>query len=131
MAQRWDTVRPYFERATVAHVATLMPDGSPHSVPVWVGVEGDEIVFFSIAGSQKDRNIRADPRVAFSITHPDNMLSHAAVRGRVVRRIEGDEAMPHVDRIARAYTGADYELRGGLAVFVVEPTRSWSIDYSG
>lgn len=24
-----------------AHLATLMPDGSPHSVPVWVGLDGD------------------------------------------------------------------------------------------
>ena len=28
-----------FEGANQAHVATLLPDGSPHSVPVWVGVE--------------------------------------------------------------------------------------------
>jgi hypothetical protein len=58
------------------------------------------------------------------------MLSHAAVRGRMTRRIEGDAAMPYVDRIARRYTGADYELRSGLAVFLIEPTRWWSQDYS-
>ena len=30
-----------FEGPNIAHVATLMPDGAPHSVPMWVGVEGD------------------------------------------------------------------------------------------
>lgn len=130
MAQSWESVRRYFERPTVAHVATLLPDGSPHTVPVWIGTEGDGLVFFSMAGSRKDRNLQADPRVAFSITDPANMLSHAAVRGRVTRRIDGDAAMPYVDAIARRYTGADYDIRDGLAVFFVEPTRWWSQDYS-
>jgi PPOX class probable F420-dependent enzyme len=130
MAQSWQSVRPYFERGMVAHVATLMPDGSPHSVPVWVGVEGDAIAFFSLTGSLKDRSIQADPRVALSITDPGNMLSHAAVRGHVRRRIEGDDAMSIVDRIARRYTGEAYEMREGLTVFLVEPTRCWSHDYS-
>ena len=29
------------DRPNFAHLATLMTDGSPHSVPVWVGREGD------------------------------------------------------------------------------------------
>ncbi|WP_125132248.1 TIGR03618 family F420-dependent PPOX class oxidoreductase [Microbacterium sp. 10M-3C3] len=131
MAQSWESVRRSFEAANVAHVATLMPDGSPHSVPVWVGVEGDDLAFFSIARSVKDRNIQADPRVALSIVDPANMLSHAAVRGRVHRRLEGAEAMPIVDRIARKYTGKPYDIRTGIAVFLVDPVRSWSVDYSG
>ena len=28
------------DRPNFAHLATLMSDGSPHSVPVWVGREG-------------------------------------------------------------------------------------------
>ncbi len=130
MPQSWESVRPYFERRQVAHVATVLADGSPHSVPVWVGTEADAVVFFSLAGSLKDRSLQSDPRVALSVTDPDNMLSHAAVRGRVRRRIDGDAALPYVDRLARRYTGAPYELREGLVVFVVEPTRWWSRNYS-
>lgn len=32
------------DRPNFAHLATLMPDGSPQSVPVWVGREGEHIV---------------------------------------------------------------------------------------
>lgn len=127
----FDDVRPYFETTAIAHVATLLPDGAPHSVPVWVGVEDGKIAFFSIAGSRKDENVQADPRVAISVTSPEEPLDMAFVRGRVVERIDGDAAMPIVDRIARAYTGVDYDVRSGLAVFLVEPERSWAQNYAG
>ncbi|MGP3534993.1 TIGR03618 family F420-dependent PPOX class oxidoreductase [Microbacterium sp. RD1] len=130
MPQNWTDVRPSFERAMVAHVATLMPDGAPHSVPVWVGIENDLIAFFSLAGSRKDENIRADPRVALSITHPDNMLDMASVRGRVIERIDGDAAMAIVDRIAERYTGTRYDIRSGLAVFLVRPDVFWARNYA-
>jgi PPOX class probable F420-dependent enzyme len=107
-----------------------MPDGSPHSVPVWVGVEGDALAFFSETGSRKDKNLQADPRVAFSVTSPSEPLDMAFVRGRVARRIDGDEAMPIVDRIAHIYTGEPYDVRSGMTVFLVEPEVTWANDYS-
>lgn len=126
----WENVRPYFERAAVAHVATLLPDGGPHSVPVWVGVEGDRLAFFMEEDSLKDRNLQRDPRVAFSTTRPDEPLDMATVRGRAVERLTGDAAMEVVDRIARAYTGQQYDIRSGMTVFLIEPDRHWANDYS-
>ena len=35
------------DRPNFAHLATLMADGSPHSVPVWVGREGDRLLVCS------------------------------------------------------------------------------------
>ena len=52
--------------ANFAHLATLMPDGSPQSVPVWVGREGDRIVICTGENSLKARNTARDPRVAIS-----------------------------------------------------------------
>ena len=130
MAQSWNDARPYFERSAVAHVATLMPDGAPHSVPVWVGVEGENIAFFMETGSRKDKNLAADPRVAFSVTDPENPLSMAFVRGRAERRIEGEEAWKIVDRISMKYTGEAYELREGMVVYLVSPETSWARDHS-
>jgi PPOX class probable F420-dependent enzyme len=126
----FEKVRPYFERAAVVHLATLMPDGSPHSVPVWVGVEGDELAVFMIEGSRKDENLQRDPRAALSVTRPDEPLDMATVRGVVSRRIVGDEAMVIVDRISEAYTGAPYEERSGFAVFLIRPQTSWANDYT-
>ena len=86
MAQIPDDVRELFTAANYAHVATLMPDGSPHSVPVWTGLEGDRVVFFTQTGSQKARNLERDPRVAISITDHDNPYCTARIRGRCHRR---------------------------------------------
>ncbi len=130
MTAQWESVRRYFETDAVAHVATLMPDGSPHSVPVWVGVEGEHLAIFMIAGSRKDRNLSADPRAAISVTNPDSPLDMAFVRGRAVRRLEGDDALPIVDRIAQLYTGKPYNLRTGLAAFLIRPEICWARDYA-
>ena len=54
----------------------------------------------------------------------------AFVRGRVVERREGDDAMAVVDRIARVYTGEPYDVREGLVAFLIEPDVCWSQDYS-
>jgi PPOX class probable F420-dependent enzyme len=127
----FEKVRPYFERAAVVHLATIMPDGSPHSVPVWVGVEGDELAVFMIADSRKDQNLQRDPRAALSVTRPDEPLDMATVRGVVSRRLEGDEAMAVVDRIAEAYTGAPYVERSGFVAYLIRPQISWANDYTG
>jgi PPOX class probable F420-dependent enzyme len=127
----WDGARALFDRAAVAHVATLLRDGSPHSVPVWVGVEGDSLAFFMLDGSTKDRNLRRDPRVALSITDPDEPLRMAAVRGRAETRLEGDAAQRIVDRLAVKYTGKPYFQRSGNVAYLVTPESAWAQDYSG
>ncbi len=38
------------DRPNFAHLATLMADGSPHSVPVWVGREGDRLLVCTSEG---------------------------------------------------------------------------------
>src|SRR3989442_15728341 len=55
------------DRPNFAHLATLMADGSPHSVPVWIGREEDRLLVCTSEGSLKGRNTRRDPRVALSI----------------------------------------------------------------
>ncbi|MDZ8200054.1 PPOX class F420-dependent oxidoreductase [Microbacterium sp. SSW1-59] len=125
----WATAKPYFETDAIAHLATLMTDGSPHSVPLWVGVEGDLLALFTETDTLKDRNLRRDPRVAISVTAPDDPYSMAFVRGTARERIAGDDALPFVDRIARLYTGEPYGMRTGLAVWLIEPVKAWSRAY--
>jgi len=106
-----------------AHVATLMPDGSPHSVAVWAGVEDGRIVFFTQESSQKARNLARDPRVAISIVDRANPYLSGRVRGRVAAVLEGEEALAVIDRLSIRYTGAPFPMRSGI-VFQVEPERS-------
>ena len=125
----WDAVRPYFDAEATAHVATVMPDGAPHSVPVWVDVNDGMIVFLTIAGSRKDKNLAIDPRVAISVTNPDNSFDMAFVRGTVVERISDDRVWPIIDALAVKYTGEPYPERSRRVVFRVRPDVAWAMDY--
>ena len=117
-----DDVRSLFEGANFGHVATLMPSGAPHSVAVWVGLEGDRIAFFTQPASQKARNLARDGRVAISITDHENPYRTARIRGRLVETIEGEDALVVIDRLAQRYTGAPFPMRSGV-VFLIEPER--------
>jgi len=125
-----DDVRHLFEGANYAHVATLLPDGAPHSVPVWVGLEGEQIAFFTDPTSRKARNLGRDPRVAISVTDYEKPLTMAEVRGRVMERLEGERAFAVIDRISHKYTGQPFPLRTGRVVFLIDPTRGWARAYA-
>ena len=116
-----DEVRALFEGPNYGHVATLLPDGSPHSVAVWVGLEGDEIVFFTQTTSQKSRNLERDPRVAISMVDHDDPYLTARIRGRVTHTTTGDEAWEVIDRLAVRYTGEPFPYKPPTSrLYVVE-----------
>jgi len=119
-------VRELLDGANTAHVATLMRDGAPHSVPMWVGVEGDRVVFLSSPTSVKARNLRRDPRVCVSVTDAARPNSMAQVRGRVGEVLEGDPAWEIIDRLADKYIGAPYPLRTDRVLFLVDVERAWA-----
>jgi PPOX class probable F420-dependent enzyme len=121
MTQLPDDVRALFDGPNQAHIATLLPSGAPHSVPVWVGVEEGRIAFLTGPGSRKARNLVRDPRLAISITNRENPFVMAQVRGRVVDRLEGDAAFTVIDRISHKYIGQPYPLRSDRVVYLVEP----------
>jgi PPOX class probable F420-dependent enzyme len=116
-------VRRVLDGASFAHLATLLPDGSPHATPVYVGTLGDRIVFFTGPDVRKARNLRRDPRLALSIAPVDNPYSPVVVRGRVVEWLEGDAAWEIIDRLATKYTGQPYQRTEERVVAVVEPER--------
>jgi anthraniloyl-CoA monooxygenase len=95
-----------FAKATFAHLATLMPDGSPQVTPVWVDYDGRHILVNSAAGRQKDLNMEQRRQVAIEIPDPDNPNRYLAVRGTVVEITE-QGADAHLDRLARRYLNRD------------------------
>jgi PPOX class probable F420-dependent enzyme len=117
-----DVARDLFAGSNIAHLATIMPDGGPHSVPVMIDLEGDHLAFFTSPNSRKGRNLAADDRIAISVTDRENLVRSALVRGRVVERIGGDAGWEIVDRVFAKYTGGPYPRREDRVAFLVEPT---------
>ena len=116
-------VREVLDGTSIAHLATILPDGSPHAVPVWVGARGEQVVFITGPGSRKARNLHRDPRVALSIAPADDPFTPVAIRGRVVDWIDGDAGWEIVDQLSMKYLGAPYPREQERVVAVVEPER--------
>jgi PPOX class probable F420-dependent enzyme len=82
-------------------VATTRADGSPHVVPVWFVVDGDDIVFTCAADSVKARNLVRDPRAAMSVDDDRFPYSFATVSGPVTW--SEDDLLGWATRIASRY----------------------------
>src|SRR5687767_1866019 len=89
-----------------AHLATLGPDGEPQASPVWYDWDGEQILVSQTTTRQKYRNVQKDPRVAVSITDPDNPYRYLEVRGEVVS-IEKDEGNAFINKMAKKYIDKD------------------------
>ena len=121
-----DDVKKLLDEPNFAHLATLMPDGSPQSVPVWVGVDGEHILVATGEGSLKAKNTKRDPRVSLSVIAMDNPYREAQIRGRVVeRRPDPDFAV--MDRISHKYIGKEFPMRNRpeeRVILVIAPDRA-------
>ena len=114
-------IKQLLDRPNFAHLATLMPDGSPQSAPVWVGREGDRILVCTGEGSLKAKNTRRDPRIALSIVDVQDPYMEAQLRGRVVER-RPDPDLALMDPISHKYTGKPFPFRNpeGRVALVIE-----------
>ena len=103
-------IRQLIDRPNFAHLATLMADGSPQSVPVWMGREADRIVICTSENSVKGRNTRRDPRVALSIVDFEDPYSEVQLQGRIVER-RPDPDLKIIDPISQKYTSKPFPMR--------------------
>ena len=94
------------------YLSTLMPDGSPQQTQTWVDTDGEHVLINSVAGFQKIRNIERDPRVALTVSDPEDTRRYFAVRGRVLTVTE-DGAVDHIEKLAQRYLGGPYPWYGG------------------
>ncbi|MCL4446647.1 MAG: PPOX class F420-dependent oxidoreductase [Actinobacteria bacterium] len=103
--------RALLERPVIANLATLLPDGSPQLTPLWIDVDGDDLLINTAKGRAKARNIERDKRVAVSVVDPNDPYNTVVVRGSVVD-ITTEGADAHIDSLAKKYLGVDeYPMR--------------------
>ena len=77
--------RELISRPVLASLATLDPDGSPQITPLWIDLDGDDVVFNTARGRIKARNLEKDHRVAVSVNDPDDKYNVVAFRGTVIK----------------------------------------------
>ena len=117
-------VKQLVDRSNFAHLATLMPDGSPQSVPVWIGRDGEHLIICTGEGSLKAKNTRRDPRVALSIVDFTNPYEEVQVRGRIIER-RPDSDFKIMDAVSHKYTGKPFPFRNpeGRVALIIAPEK--------
>ena len=102
-----DTWRDLLEsKKAFAHLATLMPDGTPQVTPVWIDYMNGKVWVNSAKGRVKVKNLKPGSPVAISVTDPDNPYRYVQIRGKVSRVTE-EGASAHIDKMAKKYLGKD------------------------
>jgi PPOX class probable F420-dependent enzyme len=105
-----------------AVVATLRPDGSPHTVPTWYDWESGRVLLNMEVTRLRLEHMRRDPRVALTAL-ADSWYRHVSLLGRVVS-IEDDPDLVDIDRLAQRYTGQPFSRRDAKRVSAwLEPDR--------
>jgi PPOX class probable F420-dependent enzyme len=119
------THRDLLERPLFAHLATIRGDGSPAVNPMWFFWDGErEVLRFTHTRERHNyRNLKRDPRVALSITDPDDGYRYMQVRG-VVESIEDDPTGRMFQILQQRYRGFRGEVadRAVRVVMTVRPT---------
>ena len=95
------------KKKPLAHLATVMPDGSPQNTPVWFDYVDGKIRVNSALGRTKVRNMKLGAKVALSISDPGNPDRYVQLRGTVTNVRQDDVAARHIDQLAYKYMGLD------------------------
>ena len=89
-----------------AHLATVMPDGTPQVTPVWFDYVDGKVRINTAKGRVKARTMTEGAKVALAILDPDNPYRYIQVRG-VVAKVTEQGADAHIDSLAKKYLGKD------------------------
>jgi PPOX class probable F420-dependent enzyme len=89
-----------------ATVATIEPGGQPHLSVIWLGRDGDDLVFSTARGRRKTANLERDGRATVLVYPKDNPYSYLEVRGTAVLEDDPDKAL--IETLSHKYLGKPY-----------------------
>jgi PPOX class probable F420-dependent enzyme len=106
-----EKARDLIQRPVLATLATVSADGSPQATPLWIDLDGDDLVVNTAQGRAKARNVGRDQRVAVTVVDPEDPYNVVALRGTVTEATtEGADDV--IDRLAHKYLDVDtYPMR--------------------
>ena len=99
-------LRDLLDAKAFAVLSTINPDGSPQSSVIWATYEGDEVIFSTILGRRKTRNMSRDPRVSLCVYDRADAYRYVEVRGTVAMTQQG--GLELIERLSQAYDGAPF-----------------------
>jgi PPOX class probable F420-dependent enzyme len=110
-------------------IATLRPDGSPHSTATWYLWEHGRVLVNMDEGRKRLEHLRRDPRVSITVLGDGDWYHHVTLTGRVAE-LDEDTDLDDIDRLCRHYMGQPYSQRDRRrfsARIEVEAWHSWAV----
>jgi PPOX class probable F420-dependent enzyme len=114
----------FLTHANPAVIATLQPNGDPHTAATWYLWEDGRVLVNMDEGRKRLEYLHRDPRVSITVLGTEDWYHHVTLRGRVAS-IEDDVELRAIDRLARHYTGAAYARRERHRVSAWIEVESW------
>jgi PPOX class probable F420-dependent enzyme len=93
------------EGTKTGNIATVKKDGSPHVVPIWFYLDGDELVFTTGEESVKAKNMKRDPRVCVSVDDQTPPYAFVHFEGIATFSDNLDEMLYWATRVGGRYMG--------------------------
>ena len=100
-----DEIRRLLDGRHFAAMATINPDGGPQTSAMWVGRDGDDVLFSTVAGRRKHRNLERDPRASVTVLDSNDPYNYVELRGHVT--IEEDVGRAFDIGLSWTYDGTD------------------------
>ena len=101
-----DEIRRLLDGRHFAVLATINPDGGPQASVMWVARDGDDVLFSTVAGRRKHRNLKRDPRASVTVIDSEDPYNYVELRGRVTT-IEGDVGRAFDTGLSWKYDGRE------------------------
>jgi len=95
------------EAPRTAIAGVTRADGRPHCSPVWIDLDGDEIVFTTDHDSVKARAIRRDGRISLCVDDKNPPFSYVTIDGTATLHDDPQQLRYWAARIGGRYMGAD------------------------
>ena len=118
------------EGTRTGKLATVNEDGSPHVVPVWFVLEGENLIFSTGLNSVKYKNMLRDPRVCISVDEEKDLYSFVKIDGTATFSNDPDDRLSWATTIAARYMGEEHAEAYGIrnsgpdeTVVIVKPER--------
>jgi PPOX class probable F420-dependent enzyme len=95
------------EGTRTGKLAVPRKDGSPHVVPIWFVLDGDDVVFNTGKTTVKGHSLRRDGRVAVCVDDDRPPFAYVTIEGRATVSEDPEELLRFATLIGGRYMGAD------------------------
>jgi PPOX class probable F420-dependent enzyme len=136
-----DEMHAFLDEGRDLQVASINADGTPHLVTMWYLRDGEDLLFWTYAKSQKVVNVRRDPRATVLVATGEKYeeLKGVSINGSTSVIDDLDEVLAFGEKVYEKYWGPiDNDLvRDGVrtmgakrVVIRVTPVKTTSWDHS-